>query len=81
MSINPQEIPLCVHVEDAVEKYLARVVGENLNDFYNVVLEQVEVPLFKKVMAHVGNNQSKAAEVLGLSRGTLRKKLKQYSLL
>ncbi len=50
----------------------------NLNDF---VLKEVEVPMLKLVMERTSNNQSQAAEILGLNRGTLRKKLKQYDLL
>ncbi|MFN7096348.1 MAG: helix-turn-helix domain-containing protein [Gammaproteobacteria bacterium] len=44
-------------------------------------LEQVELPLMLAVMAYTGNNQSRAAKIMGLSRGTLRKKLKIYGLL
>ena len=44
-------------------------------------MHQVEAPLFECVMQHTHDNQSKAAAVLGLNRGTLRKKLKQYNLL
>jgi Fis family transcriptional regulator len=46
-----------------------------------MVLEEVEPPLLRAVLRHTRNNQSKAARMLGLSRGTLRKKLKQYGLL
>jgi Fis family transcriptional regulator len=45
------------------------------------VLTEVETPLLEAVMKYTKNNQSKAAELLGLNRGTLRKKLKQYDLL
>jgi len=44
-------------------------------------MQQVEAPLFECVMEHTQDNQSKAAALLGLNRGTLRKKLKQYDLL
>lgn len=49
-------------------------------DLYQLVLSEVEKPLFETVMEHTGNNQSKAAEILGINRGTLRKKLKQYRI-
>lgn len=49
-------------------------------NLYQLVLEQVEIPLLKKVMEHVKQNQSKAAQVLGISRGTLRKKLEHYHM-
>ncbi len=46
-----------------------------------MVLCEVEAPLLETVMNHVKGNQTKASELLGLNRGTLRKKLKQYDLL
>ena len=46
-----------------------------------MVLTEVEAPLLATVLQHTGGNQSKAAEVLGLNRGTLRKKLKEHNLL
>jgi Fis family transcriptional regulator len=44
-------------------------------------MTEVETPLLMAVLEYTKNNQSKAAEILGLNRGTLRKKLKQYDLL
>jgi len=49
-------------------------------DLYQLVLSEVEKPLFETVMEHTNNNQSKAAAILGINRGTLRKKLKQYHI-
>jgi len=49
-------------------------------DLYQLVLSEVEKPLFETVMQHTNNNQSKAAAILGINRGTLRKKLKQYHI-
>jgi DNA-binding NtrC family response regulator len=49
-------------------------------DLYHVVLSEVEPAILDVVMKHVEGNQTEAAEVLGVSRGTLRKKLKLYGL-
>lgn len=49
----------------------------NLN-LYQLIVEEVEAPLFRTVMELTRYNQSKAARVLGVSRGTLRTKLKRY---
>ena len=54
---------------------LARTDGYPIHDLYEKVLERVERPLFDLVLAHTGGNQLKAAEILGLNRNTLRKKL------
>jgi two-component system nitrogen regulation response regulator GlnG len=59
---------------------LARVDGYPVHDLYDKVLERVERPLFDLVPAHTGGNQLKAAEILGLNRNTLRKKLAELGL-
>jgi Fis family transcriptional regulator len=45
-----------------------------------MVMAEVEAPLLETVMRYTRDNQSKAAELLGINRATLRKKLKQYHL-
>jgi Fis family transcriptional regulator len=67
-------------VARCVQRYLEEIEGELPTDFYQLVLSQVEPPMLEAVLAHTRNNQSKAAYLLGLNRGTLRKKLKQYNL-
>jgi len=49
-------------------------------DLYLMVMNQVEAPMLEVVLTHTQGNQSQAAELLGINRGTLRKKLKQYHL-
>ena len=78
---RPRSASLRKHVEDAMAHYFAELDGQPTTDLYQLVLEQVENPLLSAVMAYTGGNQSRAAEMLGLNRGTLRKKLKQYDLL
>ncbi|MDZ7645019.1 MAG: DNA-binding transcriptional regulator Fis [Woeseiaceae bacterium] len=73
--------PLRQHTEDALSQYFATLNGDRPGDLYDLVLGQVEEPLFKAVMDYTGGNQSQAAGILGINRGTLRKKLKTYSLL
>lgn len=73
--------PLRHHTEDALKSYFDRLNGHSPGDLYDLVLGEVEEPLLKAVMNYSRGNQSKAAGILGINRGTLRKKLKQYSLL
>lgn len=73
--------PLAVCVERAVEAYFDDLDGEPAMDLYALVLDEVEAPLLRAVLRRTDGNQSRAAEFLGLSRGTLRKKLKQHGLL
>jgi two-component system, NtrC family, nitrogen regulation response regulator GlnG len=59
---------------------LARIDGYPIHDLYDKVVARVERPLFDLVLAHTGGNQLKAAEILGLNRNTLRKKLADLGL-
>lgn len=68
-------------VTRAVRSYLEELDGQMTTDFYQLVLAEVEAPLLREIMAYTRNNQTRASLMLGLNRGTLRKKLKQYDLL
>lgn len=65
-------------VLSAMRNYYARMEGDDPSDIYAMVLTQVEPPLLATTMKFTQGNQSKAATLLGISRGTLRKKLKKY---
>ncbi len=69
------------YVESAVNNYFQHLDGQEVTNVYELVLSEVETPLLEVVMKYTRHNQTRAAEVLGLNRGTLRKKLKQYDLL
>ena len=68
-------------VELAVNNYFAQLDGQIVTDVYDLVLQEVEAPLLEAVLKYTRNNQTLASTVLGLNRGTLRKKLKRYGLL
>ncbi|MBA1146841.1 DNA-binding transcriptional regulator Fis [Ectothiorhodospiraceae bacterium WFHF3C12] len=72
--------PIQACVRETLVDYFARLNGYECLDLYRMVLEEVELPLLQVVMAESGGNQSKAARMLGINRGTLRKKLRQYGL-
>jgi Fis family transcriptional regulator len=65
----------------AVRHYLKELDGQITADVYQMVLAEIEAPLLKEIMAYTRHNQTKASIMLGLNRGTLRKKLKQYNLI
>lgn len=73
--------PLHDSVRQALENYFQQLTGEVPDNLYELVLAEVEVPLLQAVMEYTKENQSRAAVLLGLSRGTLRKKLKIYGML
>lgn len=68
-------------VEQAMDNYFKHLDGQGVTDVYDLVMAEVEAPMLEIVMKYTRHNQTKAAQVLGLNRGTLRKKLKQYGLL
>lgn len=68
-------------VERSMDNYFKHLDGQPVTNVYDMVLAEVEAPMLEVVMKHTRHNQTKAAQVLGLNRGTLRKKLKQYGLL
>ena len=67
-------------VKHSIRRYLYELDGTQPHDMYDLVLRQVEQPLLEAILEHTKGNQSKAAEYLGLNRGTLRKKLRLYNL-
>jgi Fis family transcriptional regulator len=73
--------PLRNVTEEALDNYFASLNGSKPSELYSLVIQEVEAPLFKAVMNYTKGNQSKAAEMLGINRGTLRKKLRIYGLL
>jgi Fis family transcriptional regulator len=72
--------PLRECVRDALERYLSQLDGHAPGGIFDLVMSEVEAPMLETVLRHTRGNQSKAAEVLGMNRGTLRKKLKQYKI-
>ena len=64
-----------------LHNYFSHLDGAEVTNVYQLVLNEVEAPLLATVLQHAQGNQSKAAEILGLNRGTLRKKLKEHNLL
>ena len=67
-------------VEQAIRKYLDDLDGELPCNLFETVIAEVEQPMLKTVLGHCDNNQSRTASCLGINRGTLRKKLKQYRI-
>ena len=79
-SLNGKK-PLCEHTEDALDLYFTTLNGDRPGELYDLVIGEVERPLFKAVMDFTHGNQSQAASILGINRGTLRKKLRTYTLI
>lgn len=67
-------------VRESLRQYFIRLEGQTPANLYELVLAEVEQPMLEMVLQYTGQNQSKAAKILGISRGTLRKKMAQYDL-
>ena len=74
------ELPLRGHAERAFEEYLNHLNGHQPCGLYELVLREVEEPLLRVVLRHAEGNQSRAAEILGINRATLRRKLREFGL-
>ena len=71
---------LADHIKQVLQNYFRDLDGHQPSHLYQLVLQEIERPLLETVMEYTRGNQSKASIVLGLNRGTLRKKLKQYDI-
>lgn len=67
-------------INESLEDYFKHLDGQPPHAIYDVVLGCVEKPMLEFILNKVGGNQSKAAEILGLNRNTLRKKMAEYNL-
>ena len=80
MNGHSRGIPLRSHAEQALNDYFHSLNGHRPGRLYDLVMREVELPLFQAVMDYAEGNQSRAATILGINRGTLRKKLREYGL-
>jgi Fis family transcriptional regulator, factor for inversion stimulation protein len=67
-------------VKKSLDEYFKHLDGQPPHAIYDMVLGCIEKPLLEYILHKVGGNQSKAAEMLGLNRNTLRKKMAEYHL-
>ncbi len=78
--VERRKQPLRDAVRVAMSLYFDQLNGHRPDGLYQLVMEEVERPLLQMLMHHCDGNQTRAAQCLGLNRGTLRKKLKHYGL-
>lgn len=67
-------------VSDALGRYFEALDGHECRDLFSLVMREVERPLLTMVLDRSGGSRTKAAQMLGINRGTLRKKLQQHRL-
>ncbi len=67
------------YVEQSLDDYFTNLDGHKPANLYDMVLQEIEAPLIKSVLKYTDQNQSIAAAILGISRGTLRKKIQNLT--
>ena len=72
--------PLCGCVEKTLTNYFKDLDGQDTSDLYELVISQVEKPLFEIVLHQYNGNITRAAQALGLNRGTVLGRLKKYGI-
>ncbi len=75
-----RSVPLRSMTEQALDTYFTSLNGHTPGRLYDLVMREVEEPLFRTVLEYAEGNQSRAADILGINRGTRRKKLRTYGL-
>lgn len=74
------DTPLKRCVAEELERYFTALEGETPLSLHRMVMGETEQALLQFVLARTGGNRSQAAQLLGLNRGTLRKKLQYYGI-
>ena len=77
---NDKNKPLRYWVEQALEEYFQHLDDQHAKNVYDLVIKEAEIGLLNTVMRFAKGNQSKAANWLGIARGTLRKRLAEYGI-
>jgi len=75
---SDSELSACVR--KMMTQYFKDLDGEDATDIYDMVVANIERPLLEVVLHHARGNQTRAADLLGLNRNTLRKKLSQHGI-
>ena len=78
MMMNENEMARCVR--KAIDGYFKDLDGEKARGVYDMVINCVEKPLLESVLLKLEGNQSHAAQVLGINRNTLRKKIRAHAI-
>ena len=77
-AVDENELSLCVR--RVLKEYFKDLDGEPAANLYDMVVLCVEKPVLEVALAQSGNNQSRAADMLGINRNTLRKKMQQHGI-
>jgi Fis family transcriptional regulator len=82
LNLRPKTAGIRLHefVHGVVKQYLDDMGSTPPDNLYQVMMAEIERPLLRTVLDHTGGNQSRAAEILGITRATLRNRIQRYGL-
>jgi len=69
-----------MNIQDHVQLVAEQIIPDNFGDVYKLIIDEVNIGTIKAALTHTNGNQSKAAKLLGVNRGTLRKRIEAYEL-
>lgn len=80
--LESEASPTCLKdvVSRAVAQYLDDMGNTPPDNLHERIMREVEAPLIETVLEHTGGNQSRAAAILGMTRSTLRNRIRRYGL-
>jgi len=67
-------------LQKTVKKYITVMNGDGSGHLHDLVIRGIEKPLLEMVLKETNGNQTQAANILGINRNTLRKKMQEYNL-
>lgn len=79
-SDSERAIPLRQHVQETISRYLDDMGTTQPTNLYQILMAEIEPPLIEEILKCTGGNQSRAADMLGITRNTLRTKMQRYSI-
>ncbi len=79
LQIEPEDISLRSAIR-RIDQFIEERLGENSTDLYSETVELLERYLFTRVLEHTGGNQSKTAEILGITRGKVRDRIASFNI-
>ena len=77
---SEQAIPLRQHVKNTISRYLQDMGNTKPENLYQMLLAEIEPPLIEEILKRTSGNQTQAAGMLGMTRNTLRSKMRRYSI-
>jgi Fis family transcriptional regulator, factor for inversion stimulation protein len=75
-----KESDLCICIRRMLAQYIRDLDGESPVGVYDMVISSVEKPMIEIVLRYAEGNQTRAAEMLGINRNTLRKKMNELGI-